>query len=206
MANPLPTGPTAVIYVTGAPGTGKSTLVRALQTQFSNVEVFSYGSSMVRHLQARYGPSSPDELGLRAGTDSSVTIADIRSVDSSMVAWVRERQKGRLLLIDTHQVTLEAIGLRFVPFEISVLSALPLTMIWLLTAAAATVVKRITANPMGRIVPSIHDAEVHAAIQSSAAVEYAVRKGIELRVFNVEGSAETVRQQATGYLRSAVSS
>lgn len=195
--------PTAIIYVTGAPGTGKSTLIKALQTRFSNAEVFSYGAHMARHLQARYGSSAPDALSLRGGTDQHVTIEDIRSVDQTMVSWTVERQAGRLLLIDTHQVTLETTGLRFIPFQVSDLDSLPLTMIWLLSAAAESVVNRIASSPKGRIVPSVHEAETHAAIQYSVAVMYAIRKNIELRVFNGDNPPSTVLEHATSCLLGA---
>ena len=204
MEDLLPNGPSAVIYVTGAPGTGKSTLVRALQARFSNVEVFSYGSRMAQHLEARDGPASPDTIVLRGGTDPFVTITDIRAVDRSMVDWVRDRQKGRVLLIDSHQVTLEASGLRFVPFESAVIFELQLTTIWLLSAAAGVIVKRIELESMGRIVPTIHEAEVHAAIQNSVAVEYAVHKGIELRVLNSGGSVAMVLDEAIKCLNNRV--
>lgn len=188
--------PVEVIYVTGAPGAGKSTLVSALTEMFANVEVFSYGAQMVEHLR-RHGRIAPkDQCELRRGTDAFVTIDDIRSVDREMVNWVAENRDGHLLLIDTHQVTLEASGFRIVPFAPTDLDSLRLTKIWFLAASDVVSIARISTEPKGRIVPNSFEAQTHTCAQMAVALQYAVSKGIEMRVIDANKCRSTVLRHA----------
>ena len=195
----LPTAPMEIVYLTGAPGTGKSSLAQSLAERFSNVKIFSYGERMVNRLQSTTRLIK-DQVELRGGPDPVVMPADILAVDREMVAWVQSTRVGRLLLIDTHQVTLEQACLRFVPFQPSTLDELPLTRIWFLSAAAETVVQRTTKQQMGRIIPSINTAALHASAQLAVAVHYSVVKGVELRMFDSDCSMDRLAEKAISTL------
>ena len=188
--------PAGVIYVTGAPGSGKSTLVSALVEMFANVRAFSYGARMVTHLRGRGGVAPMDQCELRHGTDFFVSMDDIRIVDQEMVNWVAEKGSDHLLLIDTHQVTLEATGLRLVPFSPSNLAALGVTKVWFLAASDSVTIERISTDPKGRVVPNIFQAQLHTTTQMAVAVQYAVSKGIEMRVIDANESKSVVLRNA----------
>jgi adenylate kinase len=91
-----------VIYLTGAPATGKSTLSRNLAKQYPELLVFAYSEQLREHLAGKSGGPSVSESEIRQKSSQLVTPQDIDDLDQKLVDLVRETRVSRPVLIDSH--------------------------------------------------------------------------------------------------------
>ena len=175
-----------VVYVTGAPGVGKTSVIAKLVQNKNDIAVFEYGCQMANHLVGR----TQEEL--RGGTDSLVRKEDIIEVNAKMIEWTSSIRATKTVLIDTHQVTFEEHGYRVAPFQGDELRLLGITDILVLVAPDEIVVSRISANHGGRRIPSLFQARVHAEAQLQVAISYSVLLGVEARIIETGRAIEVV--------------
>jgi adenylate kinase len=161
-----------VIYLTGAPATGKSTLCRNLKVAVPSIAVFSYSEELRNHVRARMrlGILTSDEI--RGQSAQLVTRADVAEVDARLLQFVAQQRGERPILIDSHPVTKEAFGFRIAPFTSSELSALAPDVILCLYLDSAEVAVRIKVAPMGRPLPTPFELDLHNHLQANIAVQY----------------------------------
>lgn len=174
-----------VVYLTGAPASGKSTLIRGLAKARTDVKVFEYGRAMSEKLsgkQAAQRKVSQEEL--RGGTEGHVTQADIDELDAHMTTWVHQHRSRKHLIIDSHHVTIERYGFRLAPFSQDKLNALNIDEFWLLVLDNSVTVRRISSDPKGRRMPTPFQADFHTYLQSSLVSQYSVLTGCPLYVFD----------------------
>lgn len=143
---------------------------------------------MADHLSSKNLTSPVDQILLRGGTGNIVSKEDIAAVNSEMVEWSNAARALKMVLIDTHQVTLESYGFRVAPFNEQELRLLGITDVLLLVAPDEIVVSRIEAKHGGRRVPSLFQAKIHAESQLQVAISYSVLAGVEARI--IEAQAE----------------
>lgn len=179
-----------VIYLTGAPAAGKSTLVRRLRERDPRIDCFEYGREMAAHLRASGSPIDLTQQTLRSGTSGVVSPNDILMVNRRMMEWVDDNDGERDLIIDSHQVTLEHYGFRIAPFSADDLKRLRLSEIWVLSASPAATIERIAESLHGHRMPTQYQAYTHAFLQASLALTYATRLDIEVHVFDTEAGGE----------------
>ena len=131
-----------VIYLTGAPATGKSTLMAALAERIQPLLSFSYSKELSdcinRRDQAAY---TQDDM--RRQSAGVITKADVDAVDDILVQTVRERRGSTHIMIDSHPVTKESFGFRVTPFNETRLDAIRPTLILTLYAAPEVVIGRL---------------------------------------------------------------
>ena len=132
-----------VIYLTGPPAAGKSTLSKALQASMS-LSVFEYGTELTKHLNAR--STNLTQSTLRARSSSIVTIDDVKAVDKRLIQFVDDERIHAHVLIDSHAVTKERYGFRITPFRLDDFTKLAPTQIWLLYVTPEETVRRIAAS------------------------------------------------------------
>jgi adenylate kinase len=100
-----------VVYLTGAPAAGKSTLIRTLASTRPDVKVFEYGRMMSEKLGRGKAPGQGiSQHTLRGGTSGRVTQRDIDDLDTEMTDWIERYNSQCHLVIDSHQVTIEPFG------------------------------------------------------------------------------------------------
>src|SRR5262245_29385830 len=105
-----------VIYLTGPPATGKSTLMAGLARVVSPLVTFSYSKELAEHVGRRDAAAySQDDM--RKHSAGLITPADVLAVDEALVALVRERRTSSHIIIDSHAVTKEEFGFRVTPFS-----------------------------------------------------------------------------------------
>lgn len=179
-----------VIYLTGAPAAGKSTLIAQLTAEEHRLRVFEYGREMSRHLS--HTKKVVPQATLRGGTSNVVTAADIESVNASMRICIEAHAATHDVIIDTHQVTLEPYGFRVAPFSPQGLSLVRPTEIWILAASPEAIRARISAKADGRLMPTAHQALMHGYLQESLALTYGALLGVEVHVFNADLPAQEV--------------
>lgn len=172
-----------VVYLTGAPASGKSTLSCELRERVPSLAVFDYGDELRQHIGRRIGRDIPyDEL--RAASASLITYADVQSLDAHLLTWVDVARRSHPVLIDTHAVTREEYGFCVSPFSRTQLESLKPTRIVCLVVAPETTLARIDTAPAGRRDVTAFQAGFHAALQASVAATYGILIGCRIHVFD----------------------
>lgn len=165
-----------VIYLTGAPATGKSTLARNLRDMYPELSVFAYSEQLREQIALRSGGNlAEDEI--RSHSARVVTAQDIEALDRRLAAFVREKRAFHPILIDSHAVTKENYGFRVTSFSTDSLLAVNPDVIVCLYASSEVVIQRIGANPMGRPNITHFEATMHTQLQTGLAVYYGVVLG-----------------------------
>ena len=165
-----------VIYLTGAPASGKSTLCERLASVVPSLVTYSYSALLRDHVSERM-QENLDEAGIRQQSAKLVTRMDVEAVDNWLLEEVREMRKSRHLVIDSHAVTKEDYGFRVTSFKLDQLQALDPDAIICLYVPPHVTRSRIDADAAGRPLPSEFEIEFHAHLQASLATQYAFALG-----------------------------
>ncbi len=166
-----------VVYVTGAPATGKSTLCKALTLSGSDIEMFCYSEQLRDHL-CRHAGRELDESDIRQQSAKLVTAQLVEDVDRLLLKEATQaRSSGKQLLIDSHPVTKEAYGFRVTPFKVDLLRALAIDTFVCLYADPGVLAQRIRGNAQGRPLPSKFELSMHVQLQAEVVAQYAVLSG-----------------------------
>jgi adenylate kinase len=80
-----------VIYLTGSPASGKSTLCEHLEKAVPNLGVYSY-SKLLRDYVNRRRSAAVDEVGIRRHSANLITGADVKAVDQWLIEEVRSKR------------------------------------------------------------------------------------------------------------------
>ncbi|WP_341916992.1 ATP-binding protein [Polaromonas sp. YR568] len=163
-----------VVYLTGAPATGKSTLGQALSRRISNLKVFSYSQELRSHVTS-VGPIT--ESDLRRESSRIVTPEHVAAVDTKLAHLVARERKVSSIVIDSHAVTKEDYGFRITPFSSRTLEEIAPDAIVCLYAAPEVVTGRIALNAAGRPSISLDEASMHCQLQNAVAAQYSVILG-----------------------------
>jgi adenylate kinase len=172
-----------VIYLTGSPASGKTTLVKQLLKSFPNVQGFIYSQLLVDHLRNKKR-SDISQSGLRQKSAGIVTPADIRAVDKGLINAVKKLRLRQHILIDSHAVTKENFGFRVTAFSPELLRSLRPTRICMLFTTPQTTIRRIGRDPQGRPLVSSFEANFHCFTQASLAVTYGILLGIPVYFYD----------------------
>ena len=173
-----------VIYITGAPATGKSTLCSTLLESNTDIDSFCY-SQRLRDYVNQSRDMQLDEIDIRRESARSVTADDVRVVDEMLLRESKTaRESTRHLLIDSHQVTKEDYGFRVTPFSDENIRAIEVDVFVCLYAPPDVLAARITKDPQGRPLPSAFELEMHVQLQASVASQYAVITGRPFYLLN----------------------
>lgn len=184
----------SVVYLTGAPATGKSSLVAGLERRVEPLKVYSYSKLLADHLAERDRATvSQDEI--RRQSAKMVTPEDVAAVDARLLTTVETERKSSHVIIDSHAVTKEAYGFRVTPFSIKQVEALRPTMIFVLYAESSVVLDRIKANSQGRPLISMFDATMHNDLQGSVALIYGIHLGVPIYFLDSDRSPETLVEE-----------
>lgn len=178
-----------VIYLTGAPASGKSSTTRMLAERVAGLQVWEYGARLTEHVRARTDAvASQDEL--RARSAGIVTPGDVDEVDDALIAFVGEHRGRSDVLIDSHPVTKEDYGYRITPFSLARFAQLAPDEIWVLYASPEETRRRIAEDAGGRPTVTVEEARTHTALQSSVAATYGMSLGRPVYLFDTAGPRE----------------
>jgi len=120
--------PFHVVYLTGAPATGKTTLLSLLLQSVQPLEGLSYSKLLADHVGQQQG-GQMRTTQLRGLSAQIITPEDVAAVDTQLIEYVNRRRQETHLIIDSHPVTKEQYGFRITTFSIEKLLALRPTMI-----------------------------------------------------------------------------
>lgn len=180
-----------VIYLTGAPATGKSTLIDYLKKNVKSLKVFSYSSELINYINNKNSRMYSHRL-LRKKSSSIVTTKDIIAVDNKLITFVKMYRNKYNIIIDSHAVTKEKFGFRITPFSYNLLTQLALTQIYLLYLDPKSNILRIKENPKGRLTINQFESSFHTFMQTSVALNYTMQLGKPLYLLNSNTKVEVL--------------
>lgn len=172
-----------VVYLTGAPAAGKSSVSRALAQRIANLKIFEFGAELTKHIN-RSEQGSYVQSDLREKSGAISTLEHIAAVDRLLLEFVAANRLVGPVIIDSHPVTKEAFGFRITPYSLSDFASLNPTDIWMLYTPPETAVSRIAANAQGRPTITLEEASMHTHLQASVAATYGMSLGRSVELFN----------------------
>ena len=186
--------PYQVLYLTGPPATGKSTLVSYLEAKVQSLLSFTYSKKLADYISAKQSSDfSQDDM--RRESAQIIRSEDVHAVDAQLIQFVEENRNRAHIVIDSHAVTKEQFGFRVTPFGLDNLRAIRPTMIFMLYTEATVVQNRIAAQSQGRPQVSLFEADFHTYLQASVATSYSLQLGIPLYLLNSEVPTEKLGEQ-----------
>lgn len=166
-----------VVYLTGPPAAGKSTLLESLKDAVEPLETFSYSKALAEHVSRRDEEDfSQDDM--RRHSARLIRPEDVQAVDELLLDLAATTRKHSHLVIDTHAVTKESYGYRVTAFSLEQVTRLAPTKVFVLYAAAPVIMERIASNSQGRPSVTHFEADFHLHLQASVALVYGVNTGI----------------------------
>jgi len=190
-----------VVYLTGPPASGKTTLRLQLQNKVTPLSIYHYSALLVEHLRAsrsELGMMTEDALRERSAT--AITPEDVKTVDELLIRSVHEKRQQSHVLVDSHAVTKETYGYRITPFSMEKLRALQPTMIVMLYVQAEEIARRISANSGGRPSVSKFESDFHIILQSEVATFYALELGLPLYLYDTTTSVDQAAEALSAKL------
>jgi len=183
--------PFRVIYLTGAPAAGKSSLTRALSSLVSPLEIFEYGERLTSYVSDRRKQELTQE-SIRSSSAAVVTPEDVNAVDKQLVAFVADARKRSHVIIDSHAVTKERYGFRVTPYSLRDFAQLSPDAICVLFTSPEVAVTRIDRSPAGRPRVTLWEAGFHTGLQASVATTYGMSAGIPIYLIDSSVPADDV--------------
>lgn len=166
-----------VVYLTGAPATGKSTLAKNLLNHVSDLKIFTYSEELRKFMHRKLGGDLLTEDSIRKLSAKVITAEDVAQLDLELVDEVARQRVHRCFVIDSHPVTKESYGFRVTGFNVATLLKLNPDVIVCLYALPEVIRERISRDAMGRPMPSQFEAEMHTHLQTAVAAQYGVLTG-----------------------------
>ena len=179
MGGGLAGGTYRLIYLTGAPAAGKSSITRALHRFVSPLEIFEYGERLTRYVSARQDQKLTQE-SIRTSSAAVVSPEDIQAVDKLLLAFVADARGKAHVVIDSHAVTRERYGFRVTPYSLEDFALLSPDAICVLFTPPEVAVERIDRSPAGRPRVTLWESGFHTGLQASVAATYGMSVGIPI--------------------------
>lgn len=165
----------SVIYITGAPATGKTTLCAYLARRIPDFQHIAYRELLMAHVADRCPGLSVQAL--REAPSQRITCDDVDATDNKLIEVVTKLRKDKHVLVDSHPMSKELYGFRIAPFTPDQIAALKPDVIACLYVEPREIARRIEADAQGRPLPSEFELSVHITLQATIAAEYAYALG-----------------------------
>ena len=170
-----------MIYLTGVPGSGKTTATSYLESIFDHLKVIRYGEVIQEKLEARNEGLEYSEL--RNLSSSVVSETDLVEVDQVVYNRVQELRLDNDVIIESHGVTREDYGFRVTPFKSSVdFLQLSIHCVVYISSNSDMILERVAKDGGGRKVVNFDQLELNKRTQESLALIYASSSGCPLYI------------------------
>lgn len=178
-----------VIYLTGAPASGKSSISDSLKHRLPNMYIFGYAEELRKTVRDRIKLSHND---IREKSSQVITRDDVSITDERLDQLVASKRESRDIIIDSHPITKESFGFRATPFSLSRLEGISPTLILCLYAETEVVRERIKKNPKGRPLVSEFECDFHSHLQASVAFSYGLQLNIPVYYLDSDRPLEEI--------------
>ncbi len=195
-----------VVYLTGPPASGKTTLCGRLKDKVNPLAIYHYSALLLDHVRSSHSEFiNLSEDDLRKRSAALITSEDVAAVDKRLIEMVQHSRTEAHVIIDSHAVTKESYGYRITPFAIPLLQALQPTLIVMLYAEAHEIDRRISRSSGGRPLVSKFEADFHIALQAQVAVSYGLQLGLPIYVYDSTDSVDQASENLASKLNGRVS-
>jgi adenylate kinase len=163
-----------IIYLTGSPATGKTTLAERLSNQITNLLHFRFGRVLTDLIQNNHEIT---QQALRTATSHVSTPELVNLVNEKAISTCEQHRKSESVIIDTHAVTTENTGFRITPMSFEQIGRLKPDIFVCLTAQPTVRQARVRAASNGR--PSLTEEQLRTQglLQESLVVTYSAAIG-----------------------------
>lgn len=191
-----------LIYVTGAPASGKTTLISNLETKIQPCKAIGYGT-LIRDALAREGTDTAYS-DLREKSSKVVSSGTVSSLDDKIADDVQQWLDESHVVIGSHSVNYEDYGIRITPFSAAALSRLPMSAVVILEAAPEELVQRRGENS-GRIWSKSEEAARLQALQIQIGLVYGIMTASPVYVFDAnQGPSQLCQSVLNALLRDKI--
>lgn len=160
-----------VIYLTGAPASGKTTLSERIADRLPGIQLFKFGRELADYLSKREAVS-PDAL--RSGTDSIVTPQDVIEINRLAADFAAQHRNAHHVIIDTHALTREAFGFRMTPIGADLVRELNPDVLVTLVCPPGVLAERVKKDAKGRPPLSDWQLSLQTELQNVIPTTYAI--------------------------------
>jgi adenylate kinase len=164
-----------VTLLTGAPGTGKSTLRRSLEPCIAGLQHFDYGELLLRRKEQQGSILSYSEL--REQSSSVISSTDVLDTDEWVIAEITQLRTASDVIIDSHALTREEYGFRAIPYSTRQLEAINFDAVIALRCDPEVLIARVAGDRGGRRELSVELAREIQILQEALCLHYAVACG-----------------------------
>jgi adenylate kinase len=168
-----------LVYLTGIPASGKTTVVGKVKAVMPTVAVLEYSVLIAEHLAKKHRREVTHEE-LRRSSSNLITRQDVLSVDSFLISYATKLRRERPVIVASHPVTREQYGFRAIPFSPSMLLRIAPTAVCMLICSSETVNRRVGRNAEGRPLLAKNQVATHASIQGAIAAIYGFSLGVPM--------------------------
>jgi len=158
-----------LILMTGAPGVGKSTITRAIETHFKPIVRIGFGE-LIFEVKKQLG-STENYQHLRATPNKSIPINYVSLAEELLLNKAAQLRHTTNILLDSHAVVNDYFGFRIVP-EITNFDKAKIDAIVVIHAPFEIVEQRLSREPKGRNPVSRQMFEDHKVLQDIVAVQF----------------------------------
>jgi adenylate kinase len=178
-----------VIYLTGAPASGKTTTVQKLLQMRTDIELWNYSQRLIDYIND-YQSKELTHDALRRASAAIVRPQDVTAVDTMLIDFVSRSRAEKHIIIDSHPATREDYGFRCTPFSETQICAISPDEIWVLYTDPETTIERIGSDPHGRKTVDVEHARMHTFLQASIATNYGIAAGKPVYFFDSTADQE----------------
>jgi len=159
------------ILLTGAPGVGKSTITRSIETRISPMTRIGFGD-LIFEVKKQLGTIENYEQ-LRATPDKSIPINYVSLAAEVLLNRVTLLRHATNIILDSHAVVNDYFGFRIVP-EINDFERVKIDAVIVVHAPFEIVEQRVIREPKGRNPISKHSFEKHQTMQDAVAIHFSL--------------------------------
>ncbi|USF28373.1 hypothetical protein N510_003332 [Firmicutes bacterium ASF500] len=182
-----------LLYLTGSPATGKSTITNAIFQMEPSIQIIRYSDEIKNfYAESKRGQFTTSQL--RMESSKIISHNDISNIDQYILKKI-QTSTANYIILESHAITVESYGFRATPFSVQLLGMVAPNLIVCLYSEADLIFERIKNNPQGRLLQSTENIHVGQFLQMSLALQYGILTNAEIHFINTQHEPQVVAQQ-----------